>query len=225
VCLTGRDTAARQGPATDLAAAGGSVAYHTAHDLAEGHGVKALIAGVDGLGIDTLINNAGVGSRENLKPIVAFDPTFWDMTLALNLTAPFLLARALVPGMIARGFGRVINIASINGRVPSHRSGAYVASKHGLLGLTRVLALEVADSGVTANSICPGPVDVGDDRRLAFDAERAGVTPERFERDLTPMGGRLTPQQIVPIALFLASRGADTITGQAINVDKGLVMS
>jgi 3-hydroxybutyrate dehydrogenase len=225
VCLTGRDTEALADCAADIVAAGGQVAYLAAHDLTQRSGVEALIAGVRRFAIDTLVNNAGVGSREDLQPIVTFDPAFWELTLALNLTAPFLLARALVPQMMARGFGRVINISSINGRVPSRRSGAYVASKHGLIGLTRVLALEVAGSGVTANSVCPGPVDVGDDRRLAFDAEQAGVPTAKFEQDLTPMGGRLTPDQIAPLALFLASRGADTITGQAINVDKGMVMS
>lgn len=225
VCLTGRDGTALSDLAAELSAAGGEVAYRGTHDLAERRGVEGLIAEVQPLGVDTLINNAGIGSREDLKPIVTFDPAFWDRTLAINLTAPFLLARALVPPMLERGFGRVVNIASINGRVPSPNSGAYVTSKHGLIGLTRVLALEVAGSGVTANSVCPGPVDVGDDRRLAFDAERAGVSPEAFERGLTPIGGRLTPSQIAPAVLFLASRGADTITGQALHVDKGMVMA
>jgi 3-hydroxybutyrate dehydrogenase len=172
-----------------------------------------------------LVNNAGVGSREDLRPVVAFDPGFWDATLALNLTAPFLLARALVPGMIRRGFGRVLNVASINGRVPSSHASAYVASKHGLIGFTRVLALEVAPHGITANAICPGPVDVGDDRRLAFDAERSGRSTAELEAALTPMGGRLAPADIAPLAVFLASPGAASITGQALHVDRGMVMA
>ena len=227
ICLTGRSESAMGQVAGRIRSAGGSVALARAHDLYTRDGVAALIADVLATtgGVDILVNNAGVGSREDMRPVIDFDPAFWDATLALNLTAPFLLSRALVPGMVARGSGRVINVASINGRVPSPHSSAYVASKHGLIGFTRVLALEVASSGVTANAICPGPVDVGDARRIAFDAARAGVSVEAFESALTPMGGRLLPREIAPLAVFLASAGAASITGQAINVDRGMVMS
>jgi NAD(P)-dependent dehydrogenase (short-subunit alcohol dehydrogenase family) len=227
VALHGRSARALADVAASIRAAGGDVVTTLAHDLASRDGVEALIDALAGTveRVDVLVNNAGVGSRESLRPVVDFDPAFWDTTLALNLTAPFLLARAIVPGMVAAGFGRVINVASINGRVPSVHSGAYVASKHGLIGLTRVLALEVAGSGVTVNAVCPGVVDVGDDRRLRFDAERAGVPIDDFERRLTPMGGRLLPDDIAPLVVFLASAGAATITGQSINVDKGAVMS
>ncbi|UCH27198.1 MAG: SDR family NAD(P)-dependent oxidoreductase [Trueperaceae bacterium] len=227
VTMTGRDGEALERLRGDISAAGGDSLMVGCFDLSKASRVEALIAALtaSGLTIDILVNNAGVGSREDLRPIVEFDPEFWDYTLALNLTAPFLLARALVPGMVAQGYGRVINIASINGRVPSPFASAYVASKHGLIGLTRVLALEVAGSGVTANSICPGPVDVGDDRRLKFDAERAGIDRARFEQGLTPIGGRLLPADIAPLVVFLCTPGAATITGQAINIDKGMVMS
>lgn len=227
VCLTGRSNASLATVASEIRSAGGTVVHVSTHDLFESSGVAALVEDIErNVGaVDILVNNAGVGSRENLRPVVDFEPAFWHATLALNLTAPFLLCRALVPSMIARGSGRVINISSINGRAPSPHSSAYVASKHGLIGFTRVLALEVAKHGVTANAICPGPVDVDDDRRIAFDAKRANLSVDDYEQQLTPMGGRLVPNDIAPLAVFLASDAAATITGQAINVDKGMVMS
>lgn len=227
VCLTGRDTTALATVAAEIRKAGGDVVLLATRDLFQSSGIAALVEDVESAvgSVDILVNNAGVGSRENLRPVVDFDPEFWDATLALNLTAPFLLCRALVPSMIARGSGRVINISSINGRAPSPHSSAYVASKHGLIGFTRVLALEVAKHGVTANAICPGPVDVDDDRRIAFDAKRANLSVDAYERQLTPMGGRLVPNDIAPLAVFLSADAAATITGQAINVDKGMVMS
>ncbi len=227
VCLTGRSESALREVATAIRSDGGEVVFERTHDLAERDGVNALIddVGEHAGHVDILVNNAGIGSREDLRPVVAFDPAFWDRTLALNLTAPFLLCRALVPAMVAQGFGRVIQVASINGRVPSSHGAAYVASKHGLIGFTRALALEVAPHGVTVNAVCPGPVDVGDDRRIAFDAARAGVTVAELERRLTPMGGRLQPSEIAPLTVFLASEGAGSITGQSINVDRGMVMS
>lgn len=227
LCLTGRDGAALADVAEEIARAGGEAVVVGAHDLYRRDGVFALVDEVRAAvgPVDVLVNNAGVGSRVSLRSVVEFDPDFWDATLALNLTAPFLLCRAFVPEMIQRGFGRVINVASINGRVPSPHSSAYVTSKHGLIGFTRTLALEVARHGVTVNAICPGPVDVGDDRRIAFDAQRAGITIEELEARITPMGGRLQPEEIAPLAVFLASDAAFSMTGQSINVDRGMVMS
>src|SRR5207248_5582209 len=122
------------------------------------------------------------------------------------------------PAMLQKRWGRIINVASINGRVPALYAAAYVASKHGLLGLTKTLALEVVKEGVTVNAINPGPVHtVMNDKRVAYDAQRRGVSFEEQAKSLTPMGRRLEPEDIGPLALYLASDESASLTGQAIN--------
>jgi NAD(P)-dependent dehydrogenase (short-subunit alcohol dehydrogenase family) len=175
--------------------------------------------------VDILVNNAGVGSSANPKPVISYDDDFWDLTLALNLTTPYLLSKAALPSMVARKWGRIINIASINGKVPSIHGAAYTASKHGLLGLTRTLALEAAADGITVNAICPGPVHtVMSDKRLEYDARRLGISKEERARTLTPLGRFLEPEEIAPLAVYLASDDAAMVTGQAMNIDGGMVM-
>lgn len=176
--------------------------------------------------VEILVNNAGVGSSSNPRPVVEFDDDFWDRSLAVNLTAPYLLSKAVLPGMLARRWGRIITIASVNGKIGSLHGAAYAASKHGVLGLTRTLALEVASEGITVNAICPGPVHtVMNDRRLEYDARRRGVSVEDLEAGLTPIGRRLEPDEIAPLAVYLASDAAAALTGQAINIDGGLLMT
>ena len=176
--------------------------------------------------VDILVNNAGLGSSAHPSPIVDVPVEFWDKTLELNLTVPFLFAKAVVPEMVARRWGRVITVASIAGRVGTLHGGAYSASKHGVMGMMRTLALETAGTGVTVNCICPGPVKtVINDLRIAYDAQRLGVAVEEFERKLTPIGGRLVPEDIAPMAVYFASDEARMVTGQAFNVCGGLVMS
>lgn len=175
--------------------------------------------------VDILVNNAGIGSSANPRPVVDFDDDFWELSLKVNLTVPYLLCKAALPAMLARQWGRIINVASINGRVPSLHGAAYTASKHGLLGLTRTLALEVVRDGITVNAICPGPVrTLMNDRRIAYDAQRRGVSLQEQEQGMTPMGGRLEPEDVAPLAVYLASDDARKVTGQAWNVDGGLVM-
>ncbi len=176
--------------------------------------------------VEILVNNAGIGSSLQPNPVVDFDDEFWDRSLQLNLTAPYLLCKAVLPEMIAAGWGRIITVASINSRIPSFHAAGYIASKHGVLGLSRTVALEYASAGITANCICPGPVKtVMNDARVQYDAQRKGVDVEEHEAGLTPIGGRLIPEDISPLALYLASDDARMVTGQAYNVDGGIAMS
>jgi NAD(P)-dependent dehydrogenase (short-subunit alcohol dehydrogenase family) len=174
--------------------------------------------------INILVNNAGVGASIDPRPVADFSDTTWDVTLAVNLTAPYLLCRAVLPAMIARQWGRIVNISSINARTGAAHGAAYAASKSGLLGLTRSLALEVAAVGITVNAVLPGPVvTLTSDRRLAQLAEERGIDRAEFEKTLTPIGRRLDPTEIARLVVFLALDASAGITGQAWHVDGGVV--
>lgn len=197
-------------------------------DLLDLSAVSGLVGLAEqGLGsLDILVNNAGLGSSSDPKPVIEFDDRFWDRSLALNLTAPYLLCKAILPSMLKRKRGRIINIASLASRTPQFHGVAYTASKHGLLGLTRTLALEVAKDGVTVNAICPGPVQTEmNDRRIEYDSGRLGIEFSELEARLTPIGRRLQPPEIVPMAILLASDESAAITGQAFNICGGMAMS
>ena len=175
--------------------------------------------------IDVLVNNAGIGSSSDPKPVAEFNDDFWELTLYLNLTVPYKLSKAVLPHMRQAKWGRIINIASINGKMPSLHGAAYAASKHGLLGFTRTLALEIAKEGITVNAICPGPVHtIMNDKRLEYDAKRRGVTFAEIEQAMTPIGGRLEPEDIAPLAVYLASNEARMVTGQAYNLCGGVML-
>ena len=176
--------------------------------------------------LDILVNNAGLGSSSNPKPVVEFDDDFWEQSLYLNLTVPYLLCKKALPGMLARRYGRIINIASINSKTGAMHGAAYSASKHGLLGLTRTIALELSSQGITANAICPGPVRTRmNNKRVAYDAERMGIPVDQLEARMTLLGRRLEPHELAPLAVYLASREASVLTGQSINIDGGVLMS
>jgi NAD(P)-dependent dehydrogenase (short-subunit alcohol dehydrogenase family) len=176
--------------------------------------------------LDILVNNAGMGSSVKPLPIVDYDDELWEQTLYLNLTVPYLFCKQALPGMLERKYGRIINIASINGKVGSVHGAAYAASKHGVLGLTRTLALEVSKDGITVNAICPGPVRTAmNNRRVAYDAQRLGLPLDKVEASMTLLGRRLEPHEIAPLAVYLASPEANVMTGQSINIDGGRLMS
>jgi len=196
-------------------------------DLSDRDVVVRLVAEVERkVGeIDILINNAGQGSADSPRPVVNYEDDFWDRSLMINLTAPYLLCKAVLPSMLKKKWGRIINIGSIMSKAPGIHMAAYVASKHGLLGLTRALALEVAKDGISVNCICPGATHTEmSDRRFLYNAELSGQSFEEVEKNLTPMGRRVEPEEIANLALFLASQEAGSITGQAYNVDCGQVM-
>jgi 3-hydroxybutyrate dehydrogenase len=176
--------------------------------------------------VDVLVNNAGIGSSADPRPLADYNDPFWDLTLAVNLTAPYLLSKAALPHMREKRWGRIVTVASINSRVPSPHSGAYVASKHGVLGLMRTLALEHAAEGITVNCVCPGPVATRvNDLRIQYDAQRLGRDVEEYERGLTPIGGRLVPNDIAPMIEYLVGEEARMITGQAYDIDGGVCMA
>jgi NAD(P)-dependent dehydrogenase (short-subunit alcohol dehydrogenase family) len=207
---------------------GGGKAWSIAADLADPSAPKRIIEkALEVYGtVDILVNNAGVVSAVDPRPVVEFRDEFWDLTLMVNLTAPYLLCKTLLPTLLQKKSGRIINIASLAGKTGLMHGSAYAASKHGLIGLTRSLAVEVADRGITANAICPGPVrTAANDLRLRYDASRLGLGLEELERRITPLGRRLDPEEIAPLAVLLASDESSAITGQAFNVCGGVLMN
>jgi len=173
--------------------------------------------------VDVLVNNAG---RQHVAPVQEFPPEQWDAIVALNLSAAFHTIRAVLPGMMARGFGRIVNIASVHGLVASVEKVAYVAAKHGIVGMTRVVALEQAANGITCNAVCPGFVDTPLVRaQIERVAAPTGGTIEDGARALLagkhPSGRFVSIDEVAALVAFLASDAAASITGTALPIDGG----
>jgi NAD(P)-dependent dehydrogenase (short-subunit alcohol dehydrogenase family) len=192
-------------------------------DVTDASGFEAIMAriAVDGA-IDILVNNAGAAIS---APFLKTSNADFQHMLDVNLMGPVIATRALLPGMIARKFGRVVNIASTAALKGYPYVGAYVAAKHALLGLTRTLALELAKTGVTANAVCPGFTDT-DMVSASIDTivAKTGRTPEAARAELTranPMGRLIAPEEVADAVCFLARRESGSITGSAIAVAGG----
>ena len=194
-------------------------------DLFDAQGSESLIAAAHARfgRVDILVNNAGI---QHTAPVEDFPDAAWDRIVALNLSAPFRLIRAVVPGMKATGWGRIVNIASAHGLVGSPEKSAYVAAKHGLVGLTRSVALELAGHGITVNAICPGwvrtpLVDAQIARMAARDGRaEADVVPD-FLAEKQPMPRFTTADQIGALVVHLCTEAASTMTGSPISIDGG----
>ena len=173
--------------------------------------------------VDVVVNNAGI---QHVCPIDEFPIGKWDAILAINLSSAFHTTRLTLAGMKERGWGRIINLASAHGLVASPFKSAYVAAKHGMLGLTKTVALEAAEHGVTVNAICPGYVLTPlVEKQIPDTAKARGLTEEQVKRDVLlgaqPTKQFVTTEQLGALAVFLCSDGAASITGTALPVDGG----
>ena len=209
-------------------------------EIAAAHGVRVAFSGADlskppdatrliehatrELGrVDVLVNNAGI---QHVAPVHEFPVERWDAVIAINLTAVFLTTRAVLPQMLARDWGRIINIASVHGLVASEDKSAYVASKHGVVGFTKAVALETATTGITCNAICPGWVLTPLVQRQ-IDALAARENLDAEEAKVKLLGGKqpslefTTPEQLGALAVFLCSDAAAQLNGVSLPVDGG----
>lgn len=173
--------------------------------------------------VDILVNNAGF---QHVSPLESFSPDIYRRMLEVLLVGPFLLSQAVVEGMKERGFGRIINIASVHAKIASAYKAGYVSAKHGLLGLTRVVAVETATYGITVNAICPGYVDTPlvrnqlKDLAASHNLSEEEVLTEVILRPV-PMKRLLEPEEVGYLALFLCSGAAGSITAQGYTIDGG----
>ncbi|MEA2872112.1 MAG: 3-hydroxybutyrate dehydrogenase [Hyphomicrobiales bacterium] len=200
-------------------------AIYSPSDMTKPAEIAAMIAATEKTfgAVDVLVNNAGI---QFVAKVEDFPIEKWDAVIATNLSAAFHTTRVAIPGMKARKWGRIINIASAHGLVASGEKAAYVAAKHGIVGLTKVVAIEAANDGITCNAICPGwvltPLVA---QQIEARAKAAGQTFEEARRILVaekqPMLQYTTPENIGALAVFLSGDAAATITGSAYSIDGG----
>ncbi|MEM6462874.1 MAG: 3-hydroxybutyrate dehydrogenase [Pseudomonadota bacterium] len=205
----------------------GTKAIYTPANMMKPDGVRALMTtAIEAFGhIDVLVNNAGI---QHVAPVEEFPEEKWEAIIALNLSAAFHTTRAVVPGMKAKGWGRIINIASAHGLVASPYKSAYVSAKHGLVGLTKTVALEVAEYGITVNAICPGYVWTPlVEKQIPDTAEARGISEEEVKRDVLlaaqPTKEFVSVEHMAAVANFLCTDDASSITGASLPVDGGWV--
>ena len=200
-------------------------AIHSGADMSRPDEIAAMIAqATKHFGrLDILVNNAGI---QHVSPVHLFPAEKWDAVIAINLSAAFHAIKAALPQMLARNFGRIINIASAHGLVASVDKAAYVAAKHGLIGLTKVVALETARTGVTCNAICPGWVLTPlVQKQVDARAKDKGISVEQAKLELVgekqPSQEFVTPEQLGGLAVFLCSDAAAQMRGVPLTMDGG----
>jgi 3-hydroxybutyrate dehydrogenase len=220
VTLSDSDAEAGHAAATTL-----SGARFQAADMTQGEDIERLVAGtVEALGqVDILVNNAGI---QHVAPLTEFPEARWRQIIEIMLTAPFLLTKAVLPGMYARRWGRIINIASVHALRASAFKSAYVAAKHGLLGLTRVTALEGAEHGVTCNAVCPSYVRTPlVEKQIADQARMHGIPESEVVEKIMVTEGAirrlLEPEEVARLVTYLCTDAASGITGSAPTIDCG----
>ncbi len=196
-------------------------AVHVSADLTSAAGAERLMA--EAGAVDVLVNNAGM---QHVAPVESFPPDKWDAIIALNLSAAFHTSRLAVPHMKAAGWGRIINVASAHSLVASPFKAAYVAAKHGIAGLTKVLALELAEAGVTANCISPAYVWTPLVENQIPDTMAArGMTREQVMRDVLlarqPTKKFVSVEEVAAMAVYLCSDAAQNINGANMSIDGG----
>ncbi|HZK90254.1 MAG TPA: 3-hydroxybutyrate dehydrogenase [Stellaceae bacterium] len=219
------DAAAIADLRTKLANEHGVRVGYSPADMAKPADIRELVAAAADQfgGVDILVNNAGI---QHVAKIVDFPEERWDAVMAINLSAAFHASKAALPHMTAKGWGRIINIASAHGLVASGEKAAYVTAKHGLVGLTKVIAIEAANEGVTCNAICPGWVLTALVRKqIETRAAAQGIPVSQAHDDLLrekqPMLQYTTPDKISALAVFLCGEAASTMTGAALSIDGG----
>lgn len=220
----------RQESAETVAArirAAGGLAGATGGDVSGPDDVTAIVNGLlESHGrVDILVNNAGI---QHVAPLETYPLEQWNRLLGVLLTGPFLLTQAVLPAMRRQAWGRIINISSVNGKRGDPGKSAYCAAKHGVIGLTRVAALETATDGITVNAICPGLVDTDLIQNQLTDLAAVHGLPreetlERVYLSKIPQRRLIEPREIATMARYLASDEARGITGQSINVSAGFL--
>lgn len=209
--------------------------YHEAETrarvLAETHGVTGIrkdLSEPDRLGstdIDVLVNNAAINQSSEVCGDVRLED--WNRTIAINLTAPFLLVQQCLPHMVREGWGRIVNVSSIYGLRGVETNLPYTVSKHGLSGLTKTVAREYGRYGIRCNEICPGPIESRLLRRICAEgAARSGIGVDECMRDVEselPTGSLVRPSDVAGMAVFLAGEGGAGINGASIVVDGGMI--